>query len=230
MIVEIIRVFPDVQSEDRPISAAAEIRTHDRVVLIGGGTDGKLAILAAQPRPTGAEAGRARLGKGFLKGIERAEGGVNRGGQVARGGLGSARSDHLPEHRVVDVTAAIVADHHADVFRHGLEVADQFAGAFRLEFRFAGDGVVDVGDIGGVVFAVMDFHGAGVDVGFERVEGESEFGEGVGHWSGVVLVVVAWPGTAVWRCYRATGEIKRAIASLQGAIRKFSGLQLAGKR
>ena len=37
-----------------------------------------------------------------------------------------------------------------------------------FEIGFAGDGFVDVGDVGGVMFVVMNFHRLRVDVRFER--------------------------------------------------------------
>ena len=38
---------------------------------------------------------------------------------------------------------------------------------FAFEVRFAGDGGVEVGDVGVVVLAMVDLHGLGVDDGFE---------------------------------------------------------------
>ena len=75
----------------------------------------------------------------------------------------------------------MVAHHATDVFWHRLEVGNQFTRAFFLKLWFAGDGGIDVGDVSRVVLGVMDFHCAGVDVGFERVVCVSEFGTGVGH-------------------------------------------------
>jgi len=85
---------------------------------------------------------------------------------------------------VIDVTAAIVTHHRADVLRHGFQIGDQFTRAFRLEFRLAGQRGVDVVDVGGVVLAVVNFHGAGIDVGFERGVGVSKIGKVVGHDGG----------------------------------------------
>ncbi len=42
---------------------------------------------------------------------------------------------------------------------------------FLFQVRFAGDGLVDVGHVGPVMFVVVDFHGLRVNVGFERVLG-----------------------------------------------------------
>ncbi len=91
LIVEVVGVFPDVETEDRAIAATAEVGSHDRIVLIGGGAHGELAILAAKPGPARTEAGGARLGEGLFECVKRPEGGIDCGCQGSGGGFGAAR-------------------------------------------------------------------------------------------------------------------------------------------
>ena len=79
------------------------------------------------------------------------------------------------------MTAAIVAHDHANVFRHGCEVTDEFADPLVFQLRLAGDGVVQIGDVGLMMLAVVNLHRAGIDVRFEGVIGISEFGQCVWH-------------------------------------------------
>jgi hypothetical protein len=76
---------------------------------------------------------------------------------------------------VVVVTAAIVADSGADVFGDAVDVFAEVFDGVGFEVCFAGEGGVQVGDVGVVVAAMVDFHGLLVDVGFESVVGVREF-------------------------------------------------------
>ena len=70
---------------------------------------------------------------------------------------------------MIDVTAAIVANRGADVFGHGIEIHDQFQRAFVRPFRLRCDGIVQIGDIRLMMFAVVDFHRPRIHVRFQRV-------------------------------------------------------------
>ena len=72
---------------------------------------------------------------------------------------------------MVPMTAAVVADRSANRIGNSVQVTQELVDGFCFEFRISGDGLVEVGDIGGVVFAMVDFHGSRVDVRFERVLG-----------------------------------------------------------
>jgi DNA recombination protein RmuC len=63
----------------------------------------------------------------------------------------------------------------------GTAARSEISSPICLQVGFSGDGVVEVGDVGLMVLGVVDFHRAGVDVGFERVVGVAEFGKGVCH-------------------------------------------------
>ena len=66
----------------------------------------------------------------------------------------------FPEEGMIRVAAAVVANGHANVFRHGAEIADQVLDRFGGELRFAFEGFVEVRDVSLVMFVVMDFHRA----------------------------------------------------------------------
>ena len=72
---------------------------------------------------------------------------------------------------MVDVAAGIVADGGADVGGKGVEILEEFLGGLFLEIGMGGEGFVEVVDVGGVMLAVVEGHGFGIDVGFERVGG-----------------------------------------------------------
>ena len=107
----------------------------DRVVLVGRGHDLHFALgVAGQPDPSAAELAYAGGVEFFLEGFEVAEGFLDRVGDGA-GGVASAFGLHdLPEHGVVDVSAAVVADGAADVFGDRIQVADQFFRALGVQF------------------------------------------------------------------------------------------------
>lgn len=61
------------------------------------------------------------------------------------------------------------------------------SGLERIELEFenvdlglALGGLVDVGDVGAVVFVVVDFHGGCINIRLERFEGIKEVGDGIG--------------------------------------------------
>jgi hypothetical protein len=78
------------------------------------------------------------------------------------------------------MAAGVVADDRADRLRDLVEVGDQLLDR-QLAERIALEGLVGVCHVGGVVLVVVDFHGAGIDEGLERVEGVGERRERVGH-------------------------------------------------
>ena len=166
-------MFPHVQPQD------GRLAFHDRAVLIGRGIDFEIArTVPGEPGPAGTEARRARGRELLLHGVETAEGTVDRRGQVARGVSAAAAAHDRPELRVVGVAAAVVAHGGLDRVRHdGAVVRQQFVQALAGQVAVVRQGVVQVGDIGVVVLAVMDFHGTRVDVGLERVMGIGQIGQ-----------------------------------------------------
>ena len=122
---------------------------------------------SAQHTPRAAEASDARGFKFFLERFETPKSAFEIVAQLSRGRPSGARRHQSPEHGVVRVAAAIVADCSADVVRNGAQVADQLLNAFLLEVRLAGNRLVDVIHIGFVMASVMDFHCLGVNVRFK---------------------------------------------------------------
>src|SRR5690554_2735514 len=115
-------MLPDVDAEDRRLAF------HQRVVLVGRALDRKFAVLRHEPGPAAAEAPGAGLVHLFLERVEAAERGRDRFGNRTRGGAALARAHDLPEHRVVDVTATVVAHGRADVLGNRREVLDEVLG------------------------------------------------------------------------------------------------------
>ena len=111
-------MFPYIDSQhDR-------LTFHDRRILVRRRRDFQLAVRACQPCPARTETRHAGGGEFFLEGVEAAESrrdvGCERFGRRA-----TARSQDGPEHRVVPVSAAIIADCSADAFGHGDQIARQ---------------------------------------------------------------------------------------------------------
>src|SRR5208337_613678 len=118
LILEVIGVFPDVNTQHRLTSCKV------RRVLIRRGIDGQLAILHQQPGPSGAEAPQARSLELILKSGEGTEARGDGSGQIALGLAASALLHQLPEERMVPVAAAIVADGIANVLRQAIQALE----------------------------------------------------------------------------------------------------------
>ena len=69
---------------------------------------------------------------------------------------------------MIGVTATVVANRTTLFSGNCGKVADEFADGFILQIS-ACDGVVQLRDVSIVVLVVMDFHGACVEMWFERV-------------------------------------------------------------
>ena len=106
---------------------------------------------------------------------------IDRRGKVAARRTAGARAHHLPEQAVVRVTARVVAQRAANVLGHGVEIADQVFHALAREVVVPFEGGVGLGDVSGVVFAMVNFHGLGVDVRLQRIGGVRQVRQFVGH-------------------------------------------------
>ena len=71
---------------------------------------------------------------------------------------------------MVPVAASVVADCGANILRDGVEAFQKILKRFGLEIGVAIEGFVQVGDVGAMVFVVVNFHGLGINVGFKCVE------------------------------------------------------------
>src|SRR5674476_263541 len=85
-----------------------ELAFHHGAILVGGGDDVELAVGLHEPGPAGAEARGRRLGELLLEPVEAAERGCDGLGYVADRRSTGARGHDLPEHRMVNETAAVI--------------------------------------------------------------------------------------------------------------------------
>src|SRR5579884_2841418 len=105
LILQVVGMLPDVIAHD------GEEAFHQGTILVRGRSDRQLAIVIEdQPDPAGAETLRASIVKGRLELVEGAEGVLNGFREVAARLPAAMLLHDLPEHRVVGVAAAIVAD------------------------------------------------------------------------------------------------------------------------
>ena len=68
-----------------------------------------------------------------------------------------------------DVAAAVVAHRRPDVVGHRIQVGDEVLDRLAFEVGLSRDRLVQVGDVSGMMLAVVDFHRLGVDVRLQRV-------------------------------------------------------------
>src|SRR5260370_24003851 len=101
LVLEVVGMLPDVIAQDR-------VQTlRERVVLVRCRDDLQLAAIEHQPAPARAELLRRRLVEQLLEVRERSEGCLGLVGDRARRVSAAAWLHDLPEHRAVDVTAAL---------------------------------------------------------------------------------------------------------------------------
>src|SRR5450759_1193701 len=111
LVLEVVRVFPDIETHDRFLAF------HERIVLVRRAGDRELSAGVEQPRPARAESSHARGAELLIKLGEIPERALDRGPEVSTG-LPSGLGGHdLPEHRVIPVPTAVVPDGGADRFR-----------------------------------------------------------------------------------------------------------------
>ena len=101
---------------------------------------------------------------------EAAECGLDGVSEFAAGFAAAALLHDLPEHGMVHVAAAVVADGGANLFRNFVDLREQFLDGKFLKVGMAFERFVEVCDVRGMVFVVMDFHCFRVNVRFECVE------------------------------------------------------------
>ena len=181
LVLEVVGVFPHIDTEDGRAFAASDGLAHDRVVLIGGGNDLELAAIDDEPGPAAAETADTRGFKLRLEIRETAERGIDALRDCAGGRAAGLGSHELPEHRVIVVTAAVVADGAADIVRHRGEIADERVDGLGFQRGIAGEGLVQIIHVSLVMAAVVDLHRLLVDVRFERVVRVGKAGEFVWH-------------------------------------------------
>ena len=161
LVLEVVRVLPDIESKDGEHDLLRDA-LHEGVVLVGSADELELVtgLVDADPDPAGSEHGtggglRLEL---LLHLVHGAEGLVDELLELGRGlGLGGlvGRGHLIPEEGVVVVSTSAVADGGSGLEGVGHQVEDG-------DLILALGGLVDVGDVRGVVLVVMDLHGGGV--------------------------------------------------------------------
>ncbi len=132
----------------------------------------------AQPLPNRP---RGRLGELILELIETAKGRVDGISHFALGLSAATLLHDLPEHGVVGMPAAIVADGRLDRIGHAIDVLHQIFDAHIRQVRMTLERGVDVVHVGAVVLVVVNLHRTRVDMRLERVERIRKWGQLIGH-------------------------------------------------
>src|SRR5699024_10657811 len=104
LVLQVVRVLPDVDADHRYLAIG------ERAVLVRGTNDLQLAVIDNEPSPAGAELASCRLLELFLHLVDRAEGLVDRLGEVAGWRIGATGGHQHPEEAVVGMATTIVAD------------------------------------------------------------------------------------------------------------------------
>src|SRR5688572_24023485 len=154
LVIEVVGVLPDIETEDR------DLAFHHRRILIGGAGDAETATrLDDEPRPTATKtAGRSGL-ELRLEVVEAAKRGIDGGRKVTGGHAFGVRPHDVPEQVVIQITAAVIADSVADAFRQAVQVLHQPFGRLALKVSLTFERLIEIVGVGFVVLAVMDFHG-----------------------------------------------------------------------
>ena len=77
---------------------------------------------------------------------------------------------------MIRVATTIIAHGTANVLGHGVQVADQVVDGFASQLVVAFQGGIELGNIGGMMFAMMDFHRLRINVRLERIMRIRKFG------------------------------------------------------
>ena len=170
-VVNVVGVLPDIDGEQGLLAGG-----HGGAGV--GGVhqlDGAVGILH-QPGPAGAEIGGGGLGELLLELLEGAELGIDGRGQGTGGGTAAIGAQAVPVEGVVPDLGGVVEDPagglHDDVLEgHGLELGP-------------GDQVVEIGDVGLVVLAVVVLDGLLGDHGGKGVLRIRQGGQFMGHVRG----------------------------------------------
>src|SRR5215207_1296382 len=168
LVLQVVGVLPDVHADQRRLAVG------DRVVLVGRRDDRQARAVVYEPGPAGAEL----VDPGVLQlALEVAEAAERRADRVGKGAvaLTAAAGRHgLPEQRVVEVPATVVANRGALVLGDLGQVGDDFLDGLVGPVGALESGI-DLVYVGLMMLVVMHAHGGLVDV---RLEGGVVIGEG----------------------------------------------------
>lgn len=175
LIIQVIGVFPNIEAEDGRVAAVPESGAHEGAVLVGGTGHFEGSIGGSdQPCPTRAEAGRTGVGEGRLKGSKITESGIDGLCELAGWFSAAIGGKNAPKKAVIGMSTAIIPDSTLNGFREAGDVADEVVDRLRRFDAGGGECLVQLGDVGIVVFCMMDFHGPRIDVRFQGIIGVIE--------------------------------------------------------
>src|SRR5688572_29975722 len=162
LVLQVIGVLPDIETEHRFLAV------HQRIVLVRRAGDRHLTAVGNQPHPAAAETARPSLAPFRLEIVEAAKRRVDRVGGLARRGAAGVGRHPVPEHAVVPVPAAVVANRRANGFGNAVYAPAQIIDALALQLGRLLEGGIEVGDVRLMMLPVMDLHRLRVDMRLER--------------------------------------------------------------
>jgi hypothetical protein len=179
LVFEVVGMLPNIQSKDWEHDLVLDT-LHERVILVGGVDNLKLVTLLVHTHPNPATSkGSSWSGHGLkllFHGIHGSKRLVDHLRQLSRslGILRLVSGKHLfPEEGVVVVASSTVADTRSGFQSIGHEVKD---GDLGLAFT----GLVDVGNVGTMMFVVVNLHGRSINVRLKALEGVRKIRNKVG--------------------------------------------------
>src|SRR5215216_1966388 len=164
LVLEVVGVLPHIQPYNRRLAF------HERAVPVRSGLYGEGSIgVRYEPSPSRSKQGSrcCRSSPSLLELFKGAKGGVYRFSKLS-GGLSTSLtrwSHDLPEHGVVRVLPAVVPDRPPNILGHGVEVGDELIHVAGVCLGVLLQGGIEVGNVGIVVFFVVEVHGLFVYVG-----------------------------------------------------------------
>src|SRR6267143_3056479 len=162
LILQIIRVFPHVDAEDRNSLHIGEV--HHWIILIGRGSDCKLSVLLDEPGPARSESVHTGPGELLLKLFERSEIPGDGRRQVAGGCPSPFRFHPIPEQRVIVMSPPVISYRDRKLRNTGKDLFDGFLIPFRPFDR-----LIQIGYICRVMLSVMNLHGHLIDGGLKGI-------------------------------------------------------------
>ncbi len=173
-VVDVVGVFPDVDAQQCPVSRGQGGARCPHVDDV----DGTIGFFD-EPGPAGAEIADGTGLEGFLEFVKRTPFLVDGGCQCSSGGSAAIGLEAVPEEGVVPDLGSIVVDAASGgFFDDGFEIQTFVFCAF--------DEVIEIGDVGLVVFGVVVFECFLRHVRCQGIGGKGQGGERVFH--GVLLV------------------------------------------
>src|SRR5205823_2685371 len=178
LLLDVVRVLPYSEPED------GNLAVHERAVLVRRAEQLELAAREREPRPAAAEAARGGARQLLFELGEVPESLLDRIGErtarLAAPALAGRRHDG-PEQRVVVMAPAVVAYRRADILGDAVDPAQQILQCLLLQLGMLVERGVQVVDVRLVMFPVVDLHGLGVDIGFQRPEIVRQWRQGLRH-------------------------------------------------